>query len=199
MNIGLAAATVVGLVLGILGLSGLGSERTAVVSAGEHGYASVARLTAARVLAFQAQGDESAALIARGNGQSYETDLDTAVGRVNTLLAASAAGADPSGLAAALSGWVAVDQKIRELDQGGQHDQAVALALGHASGDSIPTFEGFDVKLVAATTAEQQSFLAQTSKARKALNPLTLIATIGALLAIIATLAGIQPRVNEYR
>ena len=131
LNLGLAAATLAVLVTAIVMLSGLGSERAAVVRGGEHGYASVARLTAARVLAFEAEGDESAALIARGNGQSYESDLDGSVARAKALLdqaTAAATGADLSGLGPALAGWESVDANIRALDSGGHHDQAVALA-----------------------------------------------------------------------
>jgi len=202
LNLGLAAATLVALILAVVVLSDLGSERAAVVTGGEHGYASVARLTAARVLAFQAQGDESEALIARGNGQSDESDLDADVARVKTLVdqaTISATAADLSGAQPALSAWQAVDAKIRALDNGGQHDAAVTLALGHATGDSLPAFDVFDASMATAITAEQQSFLSQSSKAHKSLDPLSVIATIGAVLAAAAALAGIQVRVNEFR
>jgi hypothetical protein len=202
VNVGLAIATLLTLVLGVVVLGDLGSERSDVVRGGEHGYASVARVTAARALAYQAQGDESDALIARGNGQSYESDLDTAAARVKVLIsqaAATADAADLSGLEPAFDRWLAVDTQIRTLDGGGQHDQAVALALGHAAGDSLGAFTQFDAQIGDALSAEQQSFTHQTSEARKALDPLRWVVPAGAILIIVAVLGGIQPRVNEYR
>jgi len=206
LNIGLALSTVAVVALGSLVLAGLASERSALVSADEHGYASAARLAQAEVLAFQARGDESQALIARGNGRVYDADFDAAVAALRSALA-SAAGSVTTvqGVQAvqaagpALTAYVALDGAIRAADARGAHDEAVAIAVGAAPGGSNPVFDTLRGALSSGVTSEQAAFAAEAASARHRLGPLPVVATVAAALAAILALAGVQPRIDEYR
>ncbi|HEY2428529.1 MAG TPA: hypothetical protein VGI06_06335, partial [Acidimicrobiales bacterium] len=154
VNVGLALATVAMVVLGGVVLGDLSSERSAVVSANTHAYASAARLAQAEVIAFQARGDESQALIARGNGQAYEADFDAAVTQLRGLIGAVAGSVTTTAAAPAvqaagpgLDAYVALDRAIRADDAGGRHDQAVALAEGNGPGGGNAVFGALQAQL----------------------------------------------------
>jgi hypothetical protein len=177
-----------------------------VVSANTHAYASAARLAQAEVIAFQARGDESQALIARGNGQAYEADFDAAVSQLRGLIGAVAGSvtttaAAPAVQAAgpALDAYVALDRAIRADDAGGRHDQAVALAEGNGPGGGNAVFGALQAQLDGALGSEQSAFAAGARAARHRLGPLTVVASIAAALGVVLALAGVQPRIDEYR
>jgi len=208
-NLGLVVATVVVAVMAIVMLGDLSTERARVVSATEHGYGPVAHLAQVRVLAFQADGDESEALIARGTGQAFLADADAALAVARSDLAAAsteagagAAGAPGSAGAAAstdLVAFVTVDATIRRDDASGQHDQAVALALTPGSTGSNAALQALDGELTSALNAEQAAFGARLAEARHAIAYLAAAAAVAAAVAVIAALAGVKPRIDEYR
>lgn len=199
VNIGAAAATIVALVTMIVVLAGMASERSAAVTAGEHAYATVAALTQARVLVFEAKGDESQALIALGSGQAFRQSFDVDVAAAGRLVAdARRSATDPGAVdraASALQRYVADDAAVRQRDDAGSHSQAVALAVGAAATDA----RAADAALTGAQTTEQAAFRSRTSSARDHLGALPTVASVGAILAVLLVLVGVQSRINEYR
>jgi hypothetical protein len=189
LNPGAAAATVIVIVALVIVLAGMGAERAGAVRAGEDGYAEVARLAQARVLAYEAKGDESQALIALGSGQSYEQDFDVDVAAAGALLRSAGS---PT---AALDDFVAVDRQIRTDDAAGQHAAAVATAVGRGSA----SFAAVDAQLSARQGRAQRTFLADVASSRRHLASLPVIATVAAALAVLLLVAGVQPRIGEYR
>jgi len=205
-NPGLLVATVAMVVLVVVMLGALGSQRAKVVTGTEHDYGPAARVAQVRVLAFQADGDESEALIARGTGQAFLADADAAVAAARQDQAAATSEAGASGSTAALDraavdlqAFVAVDATIRADDANGQHDQAVALALTSAPTGSNAALQALDGELTTALDAEQASFAAGLAQARHAIASLTAIATVAAAAAVVAALIGVKPRIDEYR
>ena len=206
INIGLALATVAVVVVGWVDLAGMAAERTAVRSAYGSSYASSADLAQAEVLAYQARGDESQALIAQGTGQAYEADFDAAAGRVRTLLTAlPSTRPTPAALQAldaagpALADYVQLDRTIRADDAAGRHADAVSLAVGAGALDANAVFGGLETQLAAGLSSEQAAFSSEAATAHHRLGVLPVVAVIGVLLAAILALAGIQPRIDEYR
>ena len=98
-----------------------------------------------------------------------------------------------------LVAFVTVDATIRRDDASGQHDQAVALALTPGSTGSNATLQALDGELTAALDAEQAAFGARLAEARHAIAYLAAAATVAAAVAVIAALAGVKPRIDEYR
>jgi len=205
-NLGLVVATVVMAVLAVVMLGDLGAERAKVVTGTEHGYGPVARLAQVRVLAFQADGDESEALIARGTGQAFLADADAALAvAANDLTVATSEARAPAAIAALapasgqLRAFVTVHALIRRDDANGQHDQAVALAPTAGPTGSNAALQALDANLTAALDAEQTAFGAGVSDARHAIGSLPAIAAIAAVAAVVVALVGIKPRIDEYR
>lgn len=151
LNAGLALATLVSVALAAVVLVELSSEQRSVLGADGRSYTAVAKLARSRALAFQAKGDESQALIARGNGQEYLADFHTIIAQVGGasdggLIAGAQAAAttreatDALGSAVpALATYLRVHGLIESCDAGGQHDVAVALGLSKGPPPSPPT------------------------------------------------------------
>jgi hypothetical protein len=214
VNIGLGAGSVVAALLVLAVLTNLAAERSAVVSANSHAYAGAATLARARALAFQAKADESQALIARGNGQSYRDDLTAATAAVGPLLGhaidVDASSADQVSAAdQTFASFLAFDQAIAACDAAGQHDQAVSLALGASTRACAPPalpggtanglFQSFDASLQGGLNADQADFVSKVGAARRDLQRLPILVTLAAILAGLFALAGAQQRINEYR
>ena len=193
INVGLALGTAVVLVVTALVLAGMGSERSDVVAANDHGYTAAAQLARARALAYQAQADDAEALIAQGNGQSFLADFTSSAAAVTTLLGADLTSAQ------AFAVYQQRHQAIVAADAAGRHADAVALALQAGAGSARAAFASFDQQLQSAFDQQQIGFTGKVGSADRHLNRLTLIAILGMIVAALLALAGAQTRINEYR
>ena len=104
-----------------------------------------------------------------------------------------------------------VDTKIRQLERAGQHEQAVALCVGSAEGQSDWAFAQFDSALEQTLGINQEAFEAAVDKGLDALGGLGAKVTLGGILStlelkavlaagLIAVLVmlGFAPRIKEY-
>ncbi|MEX5633062.1 hypothetical protein [Parafrankia sp. FMc2] len=207
----LVAATALTLAATGLVLAAFGTGRARLIDSRDEAYRPMAVVAQARVLALRAWDDESLSLIARGNSDALDADARRTVERLGYdpaghptgtgVLAAATAGEGPDEQArdALVPGWEAYQVtavEVRKLvSRVGGFQNAVRLALG----DGTTTFTRFDDDAATAFDAGQRRFTGGLSSAAGAYDHLP--AVTGALLglAVLAGLAGVQARINDYR
>jgi hypothetical protein len=150
-------------------------------------------------------------LAARSGGSSSDEGFTAQLDRVlgaggdSGLLAAAAVVADPASdgriadVRAAAEEWMSAHRHVRELDDGGRYQDAVAAATGIDPGTSRAEFGRLDARLGIAIRAERDEFRAAAGAADAALTGVAVGPAILALLAAAAVVAGIGQRMGEYR
>src|SRR5262249_27394664 len=100
-------------------------------------------LSAARILALQAQSDDNLALIQRGTGAAYVEDFSKVTGDLHGLLRYAQRIATRTGSGSRLRGIrddlgrvVATHEQVRKLDDGGDYQTAVNLQIGDGSSNA---------------------------------------------------------------
>ncbi|HEY0694409.1 MAG TPA: hypothetical protein VGD71_35925 [Kribbella sp.] len=197
VNLGLAGAGVVVLLTVAVGGSVLSGASGDAKGTRDTSYASTLALSRARIAAYDAKSNESLTLIARGSGASFETAWKTAAGTVGDQL--SKAGQSAGSLLQPWSDYANAHQGIRKLDDDGNWDEAVQLAIGSAPASANKTFDSFD-------QASGQSLSTASTAAQRELHDaggsLPLLAWLGLPLGLVAALLawwGLSQRLEEYR
>jgi hypothetical protein len=211
INIGLLTATIA-VVLGLgWGTVALLIESGRVADGHRNGSQQVELLVQARITTLKGRADETLTLVARGDGPEYEEEfakLSPAVTgdtEANVLVKAKNRASDPAmanqvqAAADNTAAWLAAHQNIRKLDDGGQYEDAVKLAIGGAPDSSATSFARLDENLNTALTAGRQEFLNQTLGARAALTGLVSGIVVLSLIAVAGIIIGIAERLREYR
>ncbi|MFI7540544.1 hypothetical protein [Actinoplanes sp. NPDC049599] len=215
-NVPLLVATAVTLVLA-LGVGGmLISQRVHLSEADTEGSWPVALLAETRIAALRERGDEALTLAARaGEGDAdlplatraaagdLEADFDLTTQRLDELLADAGeimpdgtAGAAVRSATAAHRTYVGAHDRVRKLDNGGDYDAAVALAIG---APTSATFTGFTGDIGRALDDRKAVFSDEIGAAGRGLGLLTVLGPVLALLICGLVLAGIRARLEEYR
>jgi hypothetical protein len=212
INVGLftaTAAVVVGLVWASVALlvaaSGVGDGQ-------RNGSDVVESLVKARIVTLKCRADETLTLVARGDGKKYEDEFTKLAGEIsgttdaNHLIRARglATDAELAGeVRAAIdntNAWLAAHKRVREADDGGQYDQAVAIAIKQQDGASgAAAFAKLDANLLKALNLGRTEFLDETLGARDATTALVPGVAVLALLAAVGIAVGITQRLREYR
>ncbi len=211
LNVGLVVATAavtVGLLWGTVALL----VESSYVSAGErNGSQQVDVLVQARINSLKCRADETLTLVARGDGPGYEkewTELSatlTGDGDHNLLaralgLASSPEIADEVQQAVDNArAWVAAHEKIRELDNSGQYEEAVKMAIGDTDAGAATAFGKLDKNLITALNGGRAEFFTQTTRAGQALTGLVPGIIVLSLIAGAGVAMGIRERLREYR
>jgi hypothetical protein len=204
-NIPLLAATAVTVVLALAAGGVLLSQRAHLRAADADGSTPVALLAEARILALRERGDEALTLAARGSGGAYEDDftaVSARLGGANGLLAAAGKAVDGDARAAVRSattrhaGYVAAHTQVRKLDDGGDYDGAVDLAIGERTS---ATFTGLTDDIGRALESRKAAFTDEIGRAGRGLGLLTVLGPLLALVICGLALAGIRARLEEYR
>jgi hypothetical protein len=192
-NLPLVGATVLTVVLALGALTVLTTQHKHLDRADSTGSTPVAQLAEARILALRERGDEALTLAAHGSGGAYEqdfqaTDSDLTATLTNEYLPSRTGGDHQS--------YVAAHQKVRSLDENGDYDGAVKLAIG---AETSKTFESVTSDI--GTTLEQRkaAFTAEIGDAGRGLGLLTWLGPIIALAICLLVVAGIRARLEEYR
>lgn len=210
-NVPMVLATVVVLALGVWMIVGALDEQHSLERAQQTGSDSVQVLSAARILALRAQGDEGLALVARGGDEADLADFEAAAGRLGSaatpgsLLGEAAAIARGSGtlaavdrLSGALARYQVAHRRIVTAERGGRFNEAVSLAVGpHAQELSLS--DTVNSELVADITAAQRRFESAASEAGSALGGLWLAIPLLSALSAVLALWGVAQRLGEYR
>jgi hypothetical protein len=195
VNPGLLAATVVLVVALLASIAGLVRLADDVASIRAGSFADVNAAAGARIGANDAKANESLTLVARGSGGAFQAAWAASAGRVEEQLAVL--NSDP--LTTAWRGYAATHAQIRELDNGGDWEQAVALATGAGGDQANGRFAVLDSGLA---TELQTSGTATGNALARRLPGLVTAALLSLLAGVAVALLGrrgIATRLQEYR
>jgi hypothetical protein len=200
VNVPVAGAWLVILVVVVLSAVVLGAVASRVDRVRDGAYATAIALSEARIAAFDAKANESLTLIARGSGAAYEeawvASADVAAAR---LEAAGAGRPALAPLAEQWAGYAAAHREVRALDDAGRWEEAVAAATARDDGALNAAFATFaDVSARALDDASARTEAAL----RTASSGLAFWAWVGVLggLAVAGLSAwGLAQRIEEYR
>jgi hypothetical protein len=210
LNMGLLGAGLALLVsLAWLAAAYLGA-RSDLLHAQARGSATVEAVAQVGIVAQEAHADESLTLIDNTGLDSYQTDYvkqQHALGPgPGTLLAAASTAAQGSPAAAAVTvavsdaqAWFAAHAKVRDLDDNGQHQAAVASALGTEPGDAGASFTRLSGDLASATASDQAVFNSTASSAASTYTGIEAGVIVASLLMAAACAWGLGRRLAEYR
>ncbi|GID92522.1 hypothetical protein ACFQFC_39990 [Amorphoplanes digitatis] len=202
-NLPLVAATAGTVVLALAVGGVLIAQRAHLSEADTEGSRPVALLAEARIAALRERGDEALTLAARSGEGTLEVDFDTTTGRLNELLSdASRSTVDSYPSLAVRSAitkhgaYVSAHDQVRELDNGGDYDGAVALAIGPQTSQ---IFTGVTDDIGRALENRKDVFSDEISDAGRGLGPLTVLGPLLALIVCGLIIAGLRARLEEYR
>jgi hypothetical protein len=209
-NRGLLLASAAGLISVAWLLTGLLVARVQLLDARDHGSAPVQALARADIAALRAHADESLTLINRSGDDANQADfrrvekqLGPGPGTLLTSAAAAARGSQGAAAAAAAARaappWFATHRRVRALDDGGDYNAAVQLAIGPGSASSASGFRRVQADLTAAITADQATFRSAARGGQDALTLLEAGMIVAALVMAAGCGMGLSPRLAEYR
>jgi hypothetical protein len=192
-NVPLVGATVLTALLVLGSLIVLSNQSTHLNRAGSTGSQPASELAEARILVLRERGDEALTLAARGSGDAYEKDfrdasatLGTALG--NDYLTTAARGAHQS--------YLEAHETVRKLDESGDYDGAVRLAIGEKT---TASFETVTAEIERALEGRKAAFTKEIGAAGRGLGLLAVLVPLLALAACVLSAAGIRARLEEYR
>jgi len=205
LNVGLVVAGVV--------VAGVAFYGTAVLANGtrvgqdvlDGSYSAGAWLALARTAGFDAKSNQSLTLIARGNGAAFEQRWQGQAESVDQALAtAEELGSAEAGTAR--QHWEAHRSRhetIRQLDDTGQYDAAVSLAINPTvDANGAPTtddFGSFDDQTAKGLAAENRATVDDLNDAASRTGRARWVVLVGGLLVAVAVLLGYGRRIREYR
>jgi hypothetical protein len=213
----LLAATVVTIVALLAGVNVLGRDMRELRTAKADGFDSVLTLARARAISNSLHGDQSRFLLDKGRADTYEhTFLDKSqsviyleAGNLDTyqakvaqgaknflgLLGTELGGSDGERALDAYTRFQDADAKLRSLAASGQASQAVAARLGTVR----ESFDAYDQALLKLAEQHEAVFRRATDAGESALDNLwrLLPFAIGGLGLLV--IAGVWPRLKEYR
>lgn len=222
VNPALAAATAGMLVLVSVSLALLSGEAGKLRTAKQDGFDSVLTLSRARAISNNASADESRYLLDPGRADTYEqVYLDKSqqvlyvpAGNLNDyyrgigardfmgFLGTEAHHVTLTGQQAALDAVVAGyrriqanDQRIRQLTVAGDRRDAIALRLGAGARD----LSRYDASLVALRDLHRRAFDGAIRDGDGALNGWNAVLPGSAVALVLLIVAGVRPRLSEYR
>ncbi len=196
INVGMLASAGVLLLIVIASLIAVLQLRSALDQISSGSLAAVNTAADTRIDANNAKSNESLTLIARGSGQAFEdawkSSADAVAGNLPRLT-------DKPELVSQWQAYTDVHGQIRELDDGGLWDKAVARATGAGRTSSNAAFATFDSNLASYLDGVSQD--ASNSLADEL--PIMVVAAILILLGGLAAAWlgrwGVADRLKEYR
>ena len=195
-NVGMLASSIVLLVLVVGSLIVVQQLRSSLNEISSGSLAAVNTAADARINANNAKSNESLTLIARGSGQAFEAAWKSSADSVAESIGRLT---DRPELVDQWQAYTDVHSEIRELDDGGRWDKAVATATGSGRNSSNTVFGTFDSNL--AGYLDDVSQEASNSLANE--QPIMIVAAIlvllGGLAAALLGRWGVAERLREYR
>lgn len=152
-------------------------------------------LAQARIATLTARGEETLTLVARGAGQTYEKNFVEVSEQLEGLLDQAKRLDDTAAVDQAMRHfrqWQQVHQRIREADDAGQYNDAVALI-------DNPYFDSLDQDLVRAIGEARQDFSDEVAVARASLAGTVVGVLVLAVISAIGSTMGLWQRLKEYR
>jgi hypothetical protein len=199
------------------------TTQTLVMAEGQH-YNRLLNLWHIRSLVYDANGNESLSLIARGNGDAFDRtfqsntarlanrpmtdDLVTAAARGDVrfqgLLADelnASSGSEHDKAVAVLQAYrrfMGVDATVRARTQAGDHDSASRLALGTQPGQLGAAFAGLNTALGVTIDDAQAQFDRSVQLAEYSLIGFIALQLLTVVI-VLQAYRGLKPRIDEYR
>jgi hypothetical protein len=195
-NVPLVAATGLTVLLAVGAAGVLFGQNVHLALAGERGSAPAAQLAEARILALRERGDEALELAAHGSGGAYETDFMAAEAQLATAQGPLANGYLANEAVLAYQNFLDQHKQIRQLDDGGNFDGAVKLAVGATA---TATFDTVTAGAGRALDERKAAFTEQIRAAGDGLGLLTVLGPLVALAVCALAFAGVRARLEEYR
>jgi hypothetical protein len=207
LNVGLIGAAVV--VIAICGWTTLGmrSQRGALAQSQREGSDSLIYLSTARILALRSQSDENLDLIDRPN-QAAMDDFEARTASISGgdgqagLLGLAATRAVDSETAARVARiehlhdeFVAAHARVRGFANDYDYKNAILVATTDETDASVALDDALETEI----HENQATLEAHARSADRVLHPLPYVILIAALTAIAAVVAGMWPRLREYR
>ena len=223
-NRGLFFASALLLVLGaVTAGEGFVTGQSLAMAEGQD-YGRLLNLWHIRALVYDANGDESLSLIARGNGDAFDRAFQSNIIRLadrpmTDVLVEQAAAGDVrfNGLLAdelnssvgqerdaavdvlrAYRRFMGVDATVRARSQQGDHESASGLALGSQPGQLAAAFAYLDAALGRCIAAIHDQFDNTIAMAEYSLLGVIALQLLAVAIALLAY-QGIKPRIDEYR
>lgn len=159
-------------------------------------YGRAVMLGLARVEAYDAKSIEALTLISRGSGTPEDPEWTAAIGRSMDALGAAR---DTTSLVAQLNVYVEQHKAIRELDNAGQWDRAVAAATNPDPGSANATFQEFATASGNQLRQAADATASGLDEAHGGLVPVAWLALLVGLVAAAGAWWGISLRLDEYR
>ena len=203
LNPGLLAAS--GVLLILLSWTVIAGSFSAVATASgrDHGAIPGDRLTTSRILAQQARAAETLKLVRRDASSDYDNTFDNSIARLDDLLThypTDAPAADEVRTAhGALERWRATHERMADALGRGDFLQASKVAIGTGPEQASAAVETLDTALADGIAHTRQTLRDDISDAARSLNFLAPGALVLAALAAAFVLAGLWPRLREYR
>jgi hypothetical protein len=202
LNLPMLAATVAVIAVGVWAVVATSAEHNAITRGRQQGVAPLAALTQARTLAFQLRGDDELTLVTRDAVASYQKDYTTAIAQLRAVLAPGHSGGWTSEERVALTqASTAVERydaqhvQVRRADVNGDLTQAIALDANGAG----PAAAQLDQALSSGINTAVSAFDHAGSSAASDVNGVGWGWLALMVLAALAVLVGVEPRIREYR
>jgi hypothetical protein len=195
-NVGMLAGAIVLLIMVVGSLIAVQQLRSALDDISTGSLAAVNTAADARIEANNAKSNESLTLIARGSGQAFEDAWKSSADAVDDDLADLT---DKSELVSQWQAYTDVHSQIRELDDGGNWDKAVAQATGSGRTSSNTVFGTFDSNLAGYLDDVSQQAAGSLANQQPIMIVAAILVLIGGLAAALLGRWGVAQRAKEYR
>ena len=226
LNLPLLGATLVALLVTVRLGSSLTAYTSDLKGAKQDAFDSVHYLWQARALAYDANGDESLWLLPGFDKPVYDASFHAKTAQLtdrplsDQLIAQAAAGnvqfkgrfADEmnnitfpgerelaTDMLRTHARYYGMDAQIRDLENSGQHEAAVAFCVGYDEGQSNWAFAQFDTALGKVLDLNEQWFANYIQRASDDLYGMEVLGPLAGLVIAVLVWLGLQPRIAEYR
>jgi hypothetical protein len=196
INVGMLASAALLLVITVGGLIAAQQLSSTLNSISNGSFAAVNTAADARIDANNAKSNESLTLIARGSGQAFEdawkSSADSVAGNLQRL-------SERPELLTQWQSYVEVHEKIRDLDDGGRWDRAVAQATGSGRDSSNKVFNSVDRNLAGYLDEVSQDASSSLANEQPVMVVGAILILLGGLAAALLGRWGVAARLKEYR
>jgi hypothetical protein len=196
INVGMLVSGVLLLVITAGGFIAVQQLSSSLSSISNGSYAAVNAAADARIDANNAKSNESLTLIARGSGQAFEDAWKSSADSVTSNLGRLS---ERPELTTQWQAYTDVHNEIRELDDDGRWDRAVAKATGSGRESSNTVFNTFDQNLASYLDEQSQNASSSLANEQPAMVVGAILILLGGLAAALLGRWGVAARLKEYR
>jgi hypothetical protein len=196
INVGMLVSAVLLLVITVGGFIAVQQLSSSLSSISNGSYAAVNAAADARIDANNAKSNESLTLIARGSGQAFEDAWKSSADSVTSNLGRLS---ERPELTTQWQAYTDVHNEIRELDDDGRWDRAVAKATGSGRDSSNTVFNTFDQNLASYLDEQSQNASSSLANEQPAMVVGAILILLGGLAAALLGRWGVATRLKEYR